>query len=277
MGATAEQEQKAQHWYLQLQNDICQVFEDIETEVGSSAKFERKQWQREGGGGGEMRIMRGEVFEKVGVNTSTVHGVLPQPLKDQFDIQGLGGDEFWASGISLVAHMKSPIVPSVHMNTRMITTQNYWFGGGMDLTPTVEFAEDTESFHGALKKMCMRHNEDYYAKFKQECDDYFFIKHRNQARGVGGIFYDYLNNDKWERDFLFNQEVGQTFLDVFPALVRSRYRLPWNETEKKQQLVKRALYAEFNLLYDRGTKFGLITGGNPEAILMSLPPVCAWQ
>lgn len=272
----------ASRWFQSLRDNICDGFEKIEKEMGGDAVFQRKQWERSGGGSGEMSIMRGEIFEKVGVNISTVQGMLPEALKQQFEDIGCSGEEFWASGVSLVAHMKSPLVPSVHMNTRMLVTRckdgtkKWWFGGGADLTPTIEFDEDTADFHAALKEACDKHDSSYYNQFKAECDEYFFIKHRKVARGVGGIFYDYLNSGNWSNDFEFNKEVGLVFLKIFTTLVRRRYRSEWDEKQKMKQLEKRALYAEFNLLYDRGTKFGFLTGGNPEAILMSLPPLCAW-
>ncbi len=274
MNFSTQQSQAVLH-YKNLQDKICGAFEDIEKDLGSHSIFEEKNWNRAAGGGGSMRMMRGQVFEKVGVNISTVHGKIPDELKTQFS--GYGGDDFWASGISLVAHMKSPMVPSIHMNTRMIITDNYWFGGGMDLTPTIEFDEDTEYFHASLKTMCEKHDQSYYPKFKQWCDDYFFIKHRKQARGVGGIFYDYLNNNNWGKDFDFNVDVGECFLTAFLPLITRRYKMDYLEDDKQKQLYKRALYAEFNLVYDRGTKFGLLTDGNIDAILMSLPPLCAWK
>lgn len=254
---------------------ICAEFEKIESEMGSDAKFTRKSWDREGGGGGVMSLMKGKIFEKVGVNVSTVWGKFSEKFAKE--IPGCDGDtSFWATGVSLVAHMHNPKVPAVHMNTRMITTKNLWFGGGADLTPTFEYKEDTELFHQALKDACDEHDASYYPKFKEECDRYFFIPHRNEARGVGGIFFDYHNTGNWEADFEFVHSVLKSFLYAFPAIVRKRMAEQFTAEEKEAQLYKRGRYAEFNLAYDRGTKFGFMTGGNTEAILMSLPPECKW-
>ena len=222
-----------------------------------------------------MRVMRGNVFEKVGVNVSTVHGELsPQFLKE------IPGTEksarFFACGISLVTHMSSPHIPTIHMNTRYIETEKSWFGGGIDLTPTIEYSNDNEYFHNKLKEMCDRHDKNYYPKFKKECDEYFYIKHWKEPRGNGGIFYDYLNNGDFQKDFSFMKDVGLTFLEVSPAIVKRHITKGWSEEDKEKQMKKRAKYAEFNLVYDRGTRFGFMTGGNPEAILVSLPPVVKW-
>lgn len=265
-------------WFKNLRNQICAEFEKIEVEFGAEnpGKFLRKNWDREGGGGGEMSLMKGNVFEKVGVNFSEVHG----EFSEEFAAQIPGCEKnrkFWASGISLVAHMKSPLVPAVHMNTRFICTEKNWFGGGADLNPIFEVAADTAAFHAAFKKACDQADPAYYDKFKKWCDEYFFIKHRNCARGVGGIFYDYLNSGDFENDFAFTRNVGLAFLEIFPKLVRNHMFEKWSEEQRQVQLKKRGLYAEFNLIYDRGTKFGLMTGGNVEAILMSLPPVAKWD
>ncbi len=266
----------AQNWFEKLRDNICNEFEKIESECGSNAKFQKKPWERSGGGGGVISLMTGEVFEKVGVNVSTVFGNFDPKFAKE--IPGADQDpSFWASGISLVAHMKSPLVPSVHLNTRMIVTSKQWFGGGADLTPTFEFTEDTKDFHEAFKVACDKSDPTYYPKFKEECDQYFFIPHRNEARGIGGIFYDYLNSGSWENDFKFTQDVGLAFLDIFPKLVRRHYKKDWTQEQKEAQLIKRGRYAEFNLIYDRGTKFGLMTGGNTEGILMSLPPEAKWK
>ncbi len=223
-----------------------------------------------------MSVMRGRVFEKVGVNISTVDG----KFSDEFSGQIRGAKEsdgqFWASGVSLVAHMRSPLVPAVHMNTRHIRTSVGWFGGGADLTPMVPNDEDTKDFHAALRAACDAHGEDYYARFKKWCDEYFYLPHRNEPRGVGGIFYDHHDTDDWDADFAFTQDVGKAFRDIYPQLVRRHKDREWTAEQREHQLVRRGRYAEFNLIYDRGTTFGLKTGGNTEAILMSLPPEAKW-
>lgn len=263
-------------WFMELRDSICKEFEQIEQEQNSSSRFERKSWDRPGGGGGQMSLMHGKVFEKVGVNISTVYGELD--AKFATEIPGTTtSSKFWASGISLVAHMNNPLIPAVHLNTRMMVTEKLWFGGGSDLTPTFENNEDTEDFHASLKQACDKFDLAYYPKFKKECDNYFFLKHRNEPRGVGGIFYNYLNTGVWQQDFDFTKEIGLAFLEVFPKIVRRNYNRSWNEAQKESQLVKRGRYVEFNLLYDQGTKFGLMTGGNIEAIFMSLPPYCKWE
>ncbi len=272
---------KAFDWFTTLRGQICQEFETID----GAKKFERKPWDRAGeenhsgsalSGGGEISLLRdGKVFEKVGVNISCVHGTFSELFAAQIPGAKESNGQFWAAGISLVAHMQSPLVPAVHMNTRMIVTSKAWFGGGADLTPMFENAEDTAQFHGALKECCDRHDPAYHPKFKQWADEYFFLPHRSEPRGIGGIFYDYLEND-WERDFAFTQDVGKTFASVYPAIVRKHMNEKWTPEQREHQLVKRGRYVEFNLLYDRGTTFGLKTGGNTEAILMSLPPEVKW-
>ena len=262
-------------WFLKLRDQICLEFEQIEAEFGADSTFSRKKWEREGGGGGEMSQMRGEVFEKVGVNISTVYGEFSPEFRKS--IPGCEVDPtFHATGISLVAHPRSPHVPAVHMNTRFITTTKSWFGGGADLTPIYPQEEDTEAFHNKLKEMCNLHNKEYYPKFKAECDEYFHLKHRNEPRGVGGIFFDYLNNNNFDADFAFVKDVGTSFCEIYSELVRKNMHKAWSPEERAFQLKKRGRYVEFNLLYDRGTKFGLMTGGNTEAILMSLPPIVEW-
>jgi coproporphyrinogen III oxidase len=277
--STEERKAAAAAWFASLRDRICAEFEAIEEEYakarsGAAGRFARKDWQREGGGGGTIALMKGQVFEKVGVNISTVFGEFSPEFRGQ--IPGAAEDpRFWASGISLVAHMRSPLVPAVHMNTRHIVTTKSWFGGGADLTPMVPDAADTADFHAALKAACDAHDAGYYARFKQWCDEYFFLKHRNEPRGVGGIFFDYVERD-WAADFAFTRDVGEAFLAVYPKIVRGHMLAPWSEEQRRHQLVRRGRYVEFNLLYDRGTLFGLKTGGNVEAILMSLPPEVAW-
>ncbi len=280
-----QQKESAVAWFTEIRDKICAAFEALEDELsGPNAerfadtppgRFERTAWQRDGGGGGAMSTLRGRLFEKVGVNISTVWGESSPEFAKQ--IPGAGEDpSFWASGISLVAHMRSPLVPAVHMNTRHVITGKAWFGGGSDLNPMYPLDNDTRDFHGAFKAACDNHDPGYYPRFKAWCDEYFFIKHRGEARGVGGIFYDYVDSGDWAADFAFTRDVGLAFLDIYPKLVRRHMAEPWTDEQRRHQLFRRGRYAEFNLLYDRGTKFGLMTGGNPEAVLMSLPPKAAW-
>ena len=289
---TEAEKQQAADWFRSLRDQICAAFEKIEDELLGTehaalppGHFERTVWQRQDGeatesGGGEMSIMHGRVFEKVGVNISTVYGQFSEEFRKQIPGADGNGGQFWAAGISLVAHMRSPLVPAVHMNTRHIVTSHGWFGGGADLTPmdfdAPETAEDKTRFHAALKAACDKHGTDYYERFTTWCDEYFFLKHRNEPRGVGGIFYDWLDTGDWRDNFSFTQDVGRAFLDVYPAIVRQRMETCWTAEQREHQLVRRGRYAEFNLLYDRGTVFGLKTNGNVDAILMSLPPEAKW-
>lgn len=278
---TAARQDQASAWFGSLRGQICAAFESIEDDYsgeGAAGRFTRTPWMREGGGGGEMSLMHGRVFEKVGVNISTVAGTFSEQFATQIPGSHESGGRFWASGISLVAHMRNPHVPAVHMNTRMIHTSKTWFGGGADLTPMFvdNHAQDGADFHAALRACCDRHDPAYYPKFKKWCDDYFFLPHRNEPRGVGGIFYDYLDSGSWDADMAFTQDVGKAFLQIYPQIVRRNMGRTWTAADREHQLVRRGRYVEFNLLYDRGTTFGLKTGGNTDAILMSLPPEVKW-
>jgi len=278
----SDRQQRATAWFEALRDRICAAFEAIEdayagpdADTIAPGRFGRTDWQRPGGGGGTMALMHGRVFEKVGVNVSAVFGEFAPELRGE--IPGAADDpRFWASGISLVAHMRSPLVPAVHLNTRHIVTAKAWFGGGADLTPIYPDPEAAGEFHAALASACGTYDPDCHARFKAWCDEYFYLPHRGEPRGAGGIFFDDLDSGDWERDFAFVRAVGEAFLAVFPAIVRARMNRPWTADQRRHQLVRRGRYVEFNLLYDRGTRFGLKTGGNVEAILMSLPPEAAW-
>jgi len=273
---------EAASWFRSLRDDICARFEAIEdaagdTQLGAQAagKFNLKSWDRPEGGGGEMSLMHGRVFEKVGVNISIVHGNFSEDFG-----KSIPGTEtsnaFWAAGISLVAHPQNPFVPAAHMNTRFIATEKSWFGGGGDLTPLMPAEAAADQFHADLQSACDSHDPDYYPKYKKWCDEYFHLKHRDEPRGAGGIFYDYLDSGDWEADFAFTRDVGRSFRDSYCDIVSSLMTKSWSDADRHHQLVRRGRYVEFNLLYDRGTLFGLKTGGNIEAILMSMPPEVRW-
>ena len=266
----------ARNWFKLLQDIICN---DIEKLENNKIKFKPKIWNRtkiKDEGGGEFRILKdGKIFEKVGVNFSEVYGKFSNELKK--NIPGASKDpNFWASGVSVVMHMKNPHVPAIHFNTRFIYTTHGWFGGGMDITPCIKDHKEKKRLHNELRKMCDRHNKNYYKKYKKWCDKYFYLPHRKETRGIGGIFFDY-KKDNWEKEFKFIRDLGITFKIIFNSIINKKYKKKWTRKEKELQYIKRGRYAEFNLLYDRGTKFGLQTGGNVEGILMSLPPIAKWN
>ena len=289
-----ERQTMAKTWFKQLQAEIIAELEQLETEVkpplyaGEPARFEMTPWERKKGpngedqGGGTMGLLSGgRLFEKAGVHFSCVYGKFSESFAAQIPGADKSDGAFWASGISLIVHPRSPKVPAVHMNTRMLVTSDSWFGGGADLTPVLDYQRDqnhplAEQFHQSMKDACDRHDPAYYPKFRDWCEEYFYLPHRDEPRGIGGIFYDRHNSGNWENDFAFTQDVGRSFKAIYPALVRQTYEQSWSPEEREEQLVRRGRYVEFNLLYDRGTTFGLKTGGNVTSILSSMPPVAKW-
>ncbi len=286
----ADSKTKAQTWFESLRDDICAAFEALEDAApadlypGEPGRFERMPWKRGDGaedqGGGVGSMMRGRFFEKVGVHVSTVHGAFAKDFAQ--NVRGAADDpRFWASGISLIAHMRNPHCPAAHMNTRMLVTTDWWFGGGGDLNPTQDYQrdqsfEDARHFHGAYEKRCAPHGAELFPKYQKWADEYFWLPHRNEHRGVGGIFYDHHNTGDWAKDFAFTQDVGRAFLEAYRPLLEKRMAQPWTEADRDEQLRRRGRYVEYNLLYDRGTIFGLKTGGNIETILSSMPPEAKW-
>ena len=262
---------RAEEWFKELRGRLISMIENHD-----QGKFQKKEWKHSGKGGGLMSIIKGDLIEKGGVNISTVSGKFSEKMQQR--IPGADKDpSYWATGISVVLHPQNPNIPSMHFNTRYLSTTQTWFGGGMDVTPCLEFDEEKKKFHSDLKVMCDKYNQDYYPKYKKWCDEYFFIKHRNEARGIGGIFFDYLNEGDSNSEFEFVKDVGIFFHNYVDDIIQRKKDDKWEDDDKIRQLVKRGRYAEFNLLYDRGTKFGLETGGNVDAILMSMPPQANWE
>ena len=264
------------NWFKMIQESICHSISDLENNNISFKSTRWKKNKKKDEGGGEFRILKdGKIFDKVGVNYSKVYGKFPKNFQKK--ILGAKKDpSFWASGISVVMHMKNPHIPAMHFNTRYICTTQDWFGGGIDVTPSIKDENEKKEFHKILKKMCERHNKNYYTKYKKWCDEYFYLPHRKETRGIGGIFFDYKKNN-FEKDFKFTRDIGVTFQSIFEKIIRKKIKKKWTYKEKEMQYLKRGRYVEFNLLYDRGTKFGLQTGGNIDGILMSLPPLAKWK
>jgi len=267
---TKVKQKLAREWFSELQNIICSTIEQLEQDCGSSAKFKKNKWKH-----GEFRVIKGKIIEKGGVAFSNVIGKFPKNFAKK--IPGTNKSKhFWSSGISVIFHPKNPKIPAMHFNTRFICTKKIWFGGGMDLTPCILDNKEKKYFHSKLKKMCDLHNKEFYLKYKKWCDRYFYLPHRSETRGIGGIFFDYKMNN-WEKDFLFIKHVGITFVQIVYEIINKKMFLTWNKKEKDKQSLKQGRYVEFNLLYDRGTKFGLNSGGNVESILMSIPPRPKWK
>ena len=271
MVKTEQLKSKTQDWFLELRDGLVQTLQNID-----SQKFTFKDWKHSGSGGGTMGSIKGSIIEKGGVNISTVSGKFSDEMRSR--IPGTKEDpSYWATGISVVIHPKSPLIPSMHFNSRFLNTTEVWFGGGMDITPAIEFQNETKRYHKLLSETCTKHDKDYYLNHKKWCDEYFFLKHRNEPRGVGGIFFDYLNTENNEKDFAYVKDIGKFFHNYITYIFKKYQDQKWTNEDKIKQLIKRGRYVEFNLLYDRGTKFGLETGGNTEAILMSMPPLASWK
>jgi len=264
------------NWFKMIQESICHSISDLENNNISFKSTRWKKNKKKDEGGGEFRILKdGKIFDKVGVNYSKVYGKFPKNFQKKI-LGAKKNPSFWASGISVVMHMKNPHIPAMHFNTRYICTTQDWFGGGIDVTPSIKDENEKKEFHKILKKMCDRHNKNYYTKYKKWCDEYFYLPHRKETRGIGGIFFDYKKNN-FEKDFKFTRDIGITFQSIFEKIIRKKIKKKWSYKEKEMQYLKRGRYVEFNLLYDRGTKFGLQTGGNIDGILMSLPPLAKWK